>query len=236
MPKNSHACARAYIGSPVTAESGVFLAIRWAFTLDPSLSWSSIGLIVSDPERQRRLSHQHRMRSRGIRIGTIDQALTTRSFTGVMIAYRPDPQVLTRTQEIPGAIGVVALAADRSGLQPWVDAYHPEHLGGEVITPAPELPQAGLLERTLASYTTGFTTRADPLPPGDQQILVEVIQHVRRNGYPHTPQALLALALRVGWPAHAAWALHRLAARWEAPEAAGQAGGSPRPAQRTPTV
>lgn len=232
MSENGQDCARAYVGSPVTAESGVFLAIRWAFALDHSLGWNSIGLIIADPEQQQPLSHLDRLRSRGARIGTIDQALTTRSFSGVMIAYRPDPQTLARTQDISGSIGIVALAADRNVLQPWVDAYHPKHLGGEVITATPDPPQAGPLEQILASYTTGFTTRTGPLTPNDQQVLVEVIQHIRRNGYPRSPQTLLAIALRAGWPGHAAWALHRLAARWDALKAT----GSPRPAQHTPSA
>lgn len=231
MSENSPTCARAYVGSPVMAESGVFLAIRWALTLDHSLGWSSIGIITPDPSGKHRLSHLYRMRSRGIRIGTIDQALTAHGFSGVMIAYRPDPLALARTQDIPGAIGIVALAADPDGLQPWVDAYHPEHLGGEVIPPAPDPPQAGLLERILGSYTTRFTSRAGLLPPGERQILAEAIHQLRCHGCLHRPQALPAIALRVGWPGEAAWDRHRLAVGKDPAKAA----GSPRSAQHTPS-
>lgn len=236
MPENSPACARAYVGSPVTAESGVFLAIRWAFTLDHALGWSSIGIIVPDSEGEHRLSHLYRMRSRGVRIGTIDQALTTRAFSGVMIAYRPGPLALAKTQDIPGAIGVVALAADRGGLQPWVDAYHPDHLGGEAITPTPDPPPAGLLERILGSYTTRFTTRVGPLPPGEQQISAEALHQLRRHGHFHPPEALLAIALRVGWPGEAAWDLHRLALGRDTADTARPATRSHQPAQRTPSI
>lgn len=114
MPENRTTCARSYTGSPVTAESEVFLAIGWAFSLDYSLGWSSIGIIISSFEDEPRLSHLHRMRSRGIWIRTIDQALTAQDFSDVMMAYRSDPQTLIRTQDIPTAIGIAALAADRS--------------------------------------------------------------------------------------------------------------------------
>lgn len=130
---------RAYVAAPVAPANGLFQIINWAFEQAEDLTWGDLGILVADPTMVVQLSHLRRLTSRGVRIGTAEQAARARSFHGVMIAYCPDATMLTTAEAVPGARAVAAVAALNEPLLEWVAAGTPQHLAGDVL---PTLPQA----------------------------------------------------------------------------------------------
>jgi hypothetical protein len=127
---------RAYIAAPVAPLIGLVTAITWAFEQDQRLTWRDLGVLVSDPGMVSRPSSLHRLKGRGVRIGTPAQAASARSFHGLMIAFCPDQAMLALTEILPGIRGVAAVAHDNQQLLHWVDTYTPQHLGGQIIPTA----------------------------------------------------------------------------------------------------
>lgn len=148
---------------------------------------------------------------RGVKIGTIDQALDSTSFQGVLIAYGTDRRILAQAQDVPGVMGLVATATTNAALQPWIDAYHPEHLGGEILHPGEPLVQEPEVRYALAHFTRHL--RLQPNPPALREIPVipTGLRRLSRQGRFFTADELLAAALRLNWPGHTAWELHQLA-------------------------
>lgn len=68
---------RAYVAAPVAPANGLFQAIHWAFDQAEDLTWGDLGILVTDPAMAAQLSHLHRLKARGVRIGTADQAGST---------------------------------------------------------------------------------------------------------------------------------------------------------------
>ena len=137
---------RAYLAAPVAAANGLFQAINWAFDQDDDLTWADLGILVADPALVVQLSHLRRLKTRGVRIGTAEQAARTRSFHGVMIAYCPDAAMLAAAEAAPGGRAVAAVADHNEHLLAWAAAAAPQHLGGDVL---PGLP------RTAAPVSAG---------------------------------------------------------------------------------
>lgn len=130
---------RAYVAAPVAPATGLFRAIDWAFDQAADLTWGDLRILVPDPTPLTRLSPLQRLTSRGVRIGTADQAAGARSFHGMVIAYCPDATMLTAAEALPGVRVVAAVGLHNDQLVDWVAAYAPQHLGGDVV---PNLPGA----------------------------------------------------------------------------------------------
>ncbi|MGQ1838631.1 hypothetical protein ACT4S2_09250 [Kocuria turfanensis] len=54
-------------------------------------------------------------------------------FAGPLIAYRPDPHMLTIAEDLPDLLGIVAVADRNDWLRPWVRSRGAEHLSGGVL-------------------------------------------------------------------------------------------------------
>ncbi|MEX5272041.1 hypothetical protein [Kocuria sabuli] len=133
---------RAYVAAPVAPATGLFQAINWAFDQAEDLTWSDLRILVSDPGLVTRLSPLQRLKSRGVRIGTAEQAAGARSFHGMVIAFRPDAAMLVAAEALSGVRAVVAVAASNDQLREWVGIYAPQHLGGVVLPTRPEVTAA----------------------------------------------------------------------------------------------
>lgn len=129
---------RAYVAAPVAPANGLFRVINWAFDQADDLAWEDLGILVVDPVMVVQLTHLRRLKTRGVRIGTAEQAARARSFHGVLIAYCPDAAMLAAAEAAPGARAVAAVAAHNEQLLEWVAASTPQHLGGDVL---PGLPR-----------------------------------------------------------------------------------------------
>lgn len=129
---------RAYVGAPVAPATGLFRVIDWAFDQATDLTWGDLRILVPDPTPLTRLSPLQRLTSRGVRIGTADQAAGARSFHGMVIAYCPDATMLTAAEALPGVRVVAAVALHNDQLVEWVDTYAPQHLGGDIVSTLPE--------------------------------------------------------------------------------------------------
>ena len=124
---------RAYVAAPVAPANGLFQAIHWAFDQAEDLTWGDLGILVTDPAAVAQLSHLQRLKARGVRIGTADQAGRARSFHGMVIAYCPDPVMLAAAEALPAARGLAVVALHNEPLLNWVTACAPQHLGGDAL-------------------------------------------------------------------------------------------------------
>lgn len=124
---------RAYVAAPVAPANGLFRAIDWSFDQAAELTWGDLRILVTDPAVVTRLSLLQRLKSRGVRIGTAEQAGRARSFHGMVIAFCPDAAMLAAAEMLPGVRAVAAVARSNDQLLGWVAAYSPLHLGGDVL-------------------------------------------------------------------------------------------------------
>lgn len=129
--------SRAYVAAPVAPANGLFRVINWAFDQADDLTWENLGILVADPVLVTQLSHLRRLRFRGVRLGTAEQAGRARSFHGVLIAHCPDAAILSAAEAVSGARAVAAVAAHNDELLAWVAAGTPQHLGGGVLPASP---------------------------------------------------------------------------------------------------
>jgi hypothetical protein len=151
---------RAYVAAPVAPVIGLVTAITWAFDQDRELTWKDLGVLVDDPGMVSRLSSLHRLKGRGVRLGTPAQAASARSFHGLVIAFCPDQAMLALAETLPETRGIAAVAHDNQALLDWVDACAPQHLGGQVLPTAS--PGVNQVARDLGNLSTpaGDPTRA----------------------------------------------------------------------------
>lgn len=124
---------RAYVAAPVAPADGLFRAIDWSFDQAAELTWGDLRILGTDPTVVTRLSLLQRLKSRGVRIGTAEQARRARSFHGMVIAFCPDAAMLAAAEVLPGVRAVAAVARSNDQLLGWVAAYSPQHLGGDVL-------------------------------------------------------------------------------------------------------
>src|SRR3712207_2018465 len=110
MSDSSRHYPRAYVAAPVAPANGLFQAIHWVFDQSEDLSWDSIGILVPTPQVGEELYHLRRLKGRGVRIGTVDQALRATSFQGAVIAYAPDTRMLALAEDIAGVRAVAVVA------------------------------------------------------------------------------------------------------------------------------
>ncbi|MHC5560678.1 hypothetical protein [Kocuria sp. U4B] len=127
-------CPRAYVAAPVSPANGLFRVITWAFEQAEDLTWGDLRILVSEAALGEELGHLQRLKTRGVRIGTTEQAARARAFHGVVIAYCPNQAMLTAAEALPGVRAVAAVALRNEALLEWVAAGAPQHLGGEVLT------------------------------------------------------------------------------------------------------
>jgi hypothetical protein len=213
MPDSLHDYPRAYVAAPVAPANGLFAAINWVFDQSEDLSWASIGILVPTVRLGEELYHLRRLKGRGIRIGTVAQAVRATTFSGAVIAYAPDTQMLTEAEDIAGVQAFAAVAGDNDALGPWVDAHHPQHLGGQRLVPRDPFaadPRAG---QAMARLTRHLNRHREPTDPADLEVVTRTLQQLRTQGCRCTPEQLLAAALCLGWSGHRAWDLYELASQ-----------------------
>ncbi|MEX5298581.1 hypothetical protein RCG67_07350 [Kocuria sp. CPCC 205292] len=143
-PRSRARCPDAATHAPA---GGLLQAAGWAFDQAEDLTWRDLGILVTGPSVLAQLSHLQRLRARGVRVGTAEQATRARSFHGIVIAYCPDRAVLTAAEALPDARGVAAVALPNDALSEWVAACAPQHLGGHALpvpagTSAPAPPRS----------------------------------------------------------------------------------------------
>jgi hypothetical protein len=212
MPDSSHRYPRAYVAAPVAPANGLFQAINWAFEQSEDLTWASIGILVPEPGLGQDFGHLHRLKARGVKIGTVDQALRAQMFHGVLIAYAPDRHMLIIAEDVPGLSGLAAVAVHNKSLQAWVDAYHPQHLGGQSLRPVDPFDADAQVEQAMV-HLTRHLSRGKWTDPAEIDVVTKTLHQLRAQGCRYTPDQLLAAALQLGWPGHRAFTLHETAAQ-----------------------
>ena len=139
-PCASFANPRAYTAAPMAAGVAVFHAAAWVFSHSEALSWASLAIVVPDRSRMPEIEQLRRLKSRGVRMGTIAQAEQARHFDRVLLAYTPDAATLARAEALAEARVVVAIGDDPNQLREWVNTHHPVHLGGASLLATPSVP------------------------------------------------------------------------------------------------
>lgn len=129
-PWGAFANPRAYTAAPMAAGVGVFHAASWVFSHSAELTWASLAIVVPQASQLPVIEQLGRLKSRGVRMGTIAQAERARRFDRVLIAYTPDAATLERAEALVAARVVVAVGGDSHPLRAWVRDHHPVHLGG----------------------------------------------------------------------------------------------------------
>ncbi|MHC5560703.1 hypothetical protein [Kocuria sp. U4B] len=129
-----------------------------------------------------------------------------------MIAYAPDTRMLTEAEDIHGILAVAVVAGHNEPLGPWVDAHHPQHLGGQRLVARDPFAGDPRVRQALAHLTRYLGPLRGLTNPADVEVVTNTLQHLRATGCRYTPGQLLAAALRLGWSGHCAWAVHELAA------------------------
>jgi hypothetical protein len=131
---------RAYTAAPMAPAVGVFHAAAWVFSHSTEVSWASLGIVVPDSSLLPEIEQLRRLKSRGVRMGTITQAENARHFDRVLLAYRPDAATLARAEALEDARVVIAIGDAPDALRDWVAEHQPVHLGGAKLTPAVGAP------------------------------------------------------------------------------------------------
>lgn len=217
MPDSLRECSRvyprAYTSAPVAPANGLFTAINWVFDQSEDLSWDSIAILVPTLSMGEELYHLRRLKGRGVRIGTAAQAVRATSFRGAVIVYAPDTRMLTEAEDIAGIVAVAVVAGHNDALGPWVDAHHPQHLGGQRLVPRDPFAGDPRVHQVLAHLTRHLNRHPQLTDPADVEVVTKTLEQLRATGCRCTPGQVLAGALRLGWPGHHAWALHEAAAQ-----------------------
>ena len=115
MPDPLRHYPRAYVAAPVAPANGLFQAIHWVFDQSEDLSWDSIGILVPTPQVGEELYHLRRLKGRGVKIGTVAQAVGATAFHGAVIAYAPDLRMLTEAEDIAGVVALAVRGRDVIG-------------------------------------------------------------------------------------------------------------------------
>ena len=131
---------RAYTAAPMAPAVGVFHAVAWVFSHGAGLTWASLEIVVPGRDLLPEIEQLGRLESRGVRMGTIAQAESTRHLDRVVIAYRPDAGTLARAERLADARVVVAVGDDPGPLRHWVNEHRPGHLGGGSLLASPPAP------------------------------------------------------------------------------------------------
>lgn len=136
---------RAYTAAPMAPAVGVFHAAAWLFSHSEELSWASLALVVPHQGLMSEIEQLRRLKSRGVRMGTIAQAERARNFDRALIAYRPEAATLVRAEAMVGVRVLVAVGGGPEEVGAWVSQHRPVHLGGAALTdptPVPPPPRA----------------------------------------------------------------------------------------------
>lgn len=204
---------RAYVAAPVSAANGLFQALHWAFDQAEDLTWASIGILVADPDMAQELNHLDRLKTRGVKIGSIGQALRARRFGGVLIVYGPDRSMLAQAEDVEGIRGLAAVAVYNDPLRPWVDAYHPQRLGGQRLAPADPVTIDPAVGQALGHLCRHLSRHPGLTLSEDHALVARTLHRLWEEGHHYTADKVMATALRGNWSGHRAWALHEVASQ-----------------------
>ncbi|GAB2603443.1 hypothetical protein GCM10009696_06110 [Kocuria himachalensis] len=211
MPHYSRHCPRADVAAPVAPANGLFQAITWALHQSEDLGGDSIGVLVASAGMGEKLHHLRRLKARGVKIGTVAQAARATIFHGAVIVYAPDARMLTEAEDIDGVMAFAVVAGDNDTVSPWVDAYHPQHLGGQRLSPRDPFAGHPQVHQAMTGLTLHLS-RCPPRPgPAEFEVMTKMLHQLRTSGCQYTPEQMLAAALRLDWPGHHAWTLHEAA-------------------------
>ncbi|NVC25207.1 hypothetical protein E7Z53_17430 [Kocuria salina] len=202
---------RAYVALPALPEDAVLPALKWAFKHSETGAWESVGLRVAQRSTIRNVPVLQKLEKHGVRISTDRHTNSNQSPRGPLIVYRPDVESLVAAEDFRGASAIVAISANNEWLQPWVDAYHPEHLGGDVVPPANPTVREPVVWEALEAFTGSINSSTGLGHPSDFDFVLDGLQQLRKHGYAFTADELLAGALKLNWRGSSAMELHQLA-------------------------
>ncbi|MEX5261607.1 hypothetical protein [Kocuria sp. CPCC 205263] len=202
---------RAYVALPVRPEDAVLPALKWAFNQSETPAWESIGLRVPQRGYIRDVPPLQELEKRGVRISADRHTSSNQSPRGPLIVYCPNMESLAAAEDLRGASAIVAISTNNEWLQPWVDAYHPEHLGGDVIPPANPTVREPVVWEALEAFTGSINSSTGLGHPSDFDLVLDGLQQLRQHGHAFTADELLAGALKLNWRGSSALELHQLA-------------------------
>lgn len=200
---------RSYIALPVSPEDAAVMAMRWALPRAND-EWAGVGLRVS---RRRDLDHGsvlQELERGGVRVSTDRRGSSSgQRVKGPLIAYCPDLRSLAAIEDRRSRATAIVVAGADGSLRPWVSAFNPEHLGGEVIEPLE--PAHPVVWQAMKTFTVSVNSSTALTDPRDRSRVIDGLTKLQRAGYLLDPDKLMAAALRLNWRGEAAWDLRGLA-------------------------
>ena len=116
--------------------------------------------------------------------------------------------MLTEAEDIDGVMAFAVVTGDNDAVSPWVDASHPQLLGGQRLSPRDPFADHPQVHQAM----TGLTRHLSRCPPrtdlAELEVMTKMLDQLRTSGCRYAPEQMLAAALRLDWPGHHAWTLH----------------------------
>ena len=203
------------MSAPVTGKEALERAQRWVCARTGCTGWSSIGILLPGPVSSQP-RHLRLARTRGVSVGCAQDLAELHRWTGPLIVAQPTPASLVAA-ETTKATAIVAVAQDAAALGPWVDAFHPDHLGGTALAPAEVVLPVPPVRRAMVYYTHRLHSGA---PPTGRlwQMLLHRLEYLHRHEGHFPAESLLALAWQLHWPPETAGELYQWADQHLPPE------------------
>ncbi len=200
---------RAYLCA-VPSREEVERARAWAGPRMEAPGWSRIGILLSTPEVGQSSRVLRQLHARGATVGAPAELGALKEWPGPLLVYEPTLATLAAGEAITTATRLIVLTADAAVLQPWVDAFDPEHLGGQHLPAAAVVLPVALVRRTMVYFTHHLQSGA--LVGGRLwELLLRRLEELYHHEQHFSPEDLLALAWQLHWPPDATWELYRWA-------------------------
>lgn len=210
---------RAYVAIPAPLKSGMGLALKWCLARSDN-SWSKIGLRIPQHRDVERAPILKAIKARGVKVSAETNRGNNDFVSGPLIVYAPSLQSLCLAEDLGMSSAVVVVGAsgsrrteaaetisDFEGIQPWIDAYSPLHLGGGVIEPTKPLVSNPVIWKAMQSFTDSINSSTGLTDPRDESRVIDGLNKLKAAGYILSANELLAAALQLNWRASAAWDL-----------------------------
>lgn len=216
---------RAYVQSQVPTDEGVRLATQWCLSRVDG-NYRQISLRVPSKRVIMNSAALQRLQRAGVAVSGESRRGTHQVVSGPLIVHYPTLESLCEAEDsrLPTSLVVVGayglsrsddIAADvapvSAGLRPWVSAFGPERLAGDLIEPQDPILADPVLMEAMKTFTASTNSSTGLTDSRDRSRVIDGLNKLRSRGHPFEPDDLLAAALVLNWRGTAAWDLRTLA-------------------------
>lgn len=199
---------RAYMAFPVSLEDGVVRALDWALDRTDD-EWSAVNLLVPSKRVLNETPALWDMQRRGVKVSAERHSSANRSTRGPIIVYHPSLESLCAV-EGAGKVTAIAVVGASRYLRPWISAYRPQHLGGEMVQPAQPLVSDPAVWEAMTTFTRSINSSTGLAHSSGRSLVTDGLKKLRQAGHRFDSDELLAAALRLNWHGSAALDLRTL--------------------------